>query len=50
MNFDIFVHICAPISGLLFSLGIGVEMVQEGLHAALIFDIDEAGFKIRGEI
>ena len=38
MNFDSFGSLCAHVPGLLVSLGIDVELGQEGLDIALILD------------
>ena len=38
MKFGSFCSICAPVPGLLISLGIDIEMGQEGLGIALILD------------
>ena len=38
VHFGSFVSLCAPVLGLLFSLGIYVELVQEGLDITLILD------------
>ena len=50
MHFDKLGHLCAPLSGLLVSLGIDVELGQEGLHIVCIRDGYAAGFKILVEI
>ena len=46
MHFDRFGCLYAPVPGLLFSLGIYVELEQEGLNVALVLDAHEDGFKI----
>ena len=38
IHFDSFGNLCAPVKGLLVSLGIYVEFGQEGLDIALILD------------
>ena len=50
MHFDKLGHLCAPLLGPLVSLGINVELGQEGLNIVCIRDGYEAGFKILGEI
>ena len=39
MHFGSFGSICAPVPDLLVSLGIDVELLQEGLDIALILDV-----------
>ena len=50
VHFDRFGSLCAPVPGLLVSLVIDVELVQEGLHVIFILGGNEAGFKILGDI
>ena len=50
MQFYRFGNLCAPVPFLIVSLGINVEMVQEGLHVILILDGHEVGFKILVEV
>ena len=38
VHFDSFGSLCAPVLGLIVSLGIDVELVQEGLDVTLILD------------
>ena len=38
IHFDSFGSICAPVPGLLVSLGIDVELEQDGLDIVLIID------------
>ena len=46
MHFDSFGSICVPVPVLLVSMGIDVELGQEGLYIALILD----GYKVSLEI
>ena len=50
MHFKRIGNLCAPFLGLLVSLGMDIELGQEGLHVVLILDVHEAGFSILGEI
>ena len=50
MHFDRFGRLYEPVPGLLVSLEIDVELVQEFLHVDSVLDGHEAGFKILGGI
>ena len=49
VKFDNFCILCAPALGLLVSLGIYVELGQEGLFIALILDSYTASLEVIGE-
>ena len=50
IHFDKFGCLCDPVPGLLVSLGIYVELVQESLYVSLILYDHESVFKTPGEI
>ena len=49
VHFEIFVSLCAPVPGLLVSLGIDIELGQKGLDIALILDGWKASLEVLGE-
>ena len=46
MHFDNFGSLCAPILVLIFSLGIYVELVQEGLDITLVLDSHKSSLEV----
>ena len=49
MHFDSFGSLCAPVPGLLVSLSIDVELVQEGFDITFILDGYKASLEPLGE-
>ena len=48
MQFGIFGSHCAPFPGLLVSLGIDVELLQEGLDTYLSLDVQKSSLEVLG--
>ena len=48
VQFDSFVILYAPFPGLLVSLGIDVELLQEGLDVALLLNGKKASLEVLG--
>ena len=49
MNFDICGSIRAPVTGLIASIGIGVELVQDVLDITLVLDNQKASLEVLSE-
>ena len=49
IHFDSFGGLCALVPGPIVSLGIDVELGQEGLEIALIFDVYKFSLEVLGE-
>ena len=50
MFFDNCGSLCAPVSGLIFSLGNGVESGQEVLYIYLVLDVHKASLELLSEV
>ena len=49
MRFENFGCLRAPVPGLIVSLGIDIELVQEGLDISLILDFHKASLEVLSE-
>ena len=49
MHFDNFGSLHAPVPGLIFSLGIDVELGQEGLYITLVLDGQKSSLEVLSE-